>query len=177
MKKCSVCKKWADNGDKRCRHCGTAFEYDPRKTPFSETKIILALIAIALLVFSITQSLPLKLPDPNVCSRTSYTRFRKIVIRSHTDIMNILAENYISSGQLSKIMQQKRFAESLDVPACLEPAKADFVNYLNTMYYISVMSAWGGYQSAAMTSDQASAYLASLNAHLDAVKACLPNCP
>ena len=53
-------------------------------------------------------ALPLLPPDPSVCSRTSYNRFKKIVVHAHTDATNILAENDISSANLSRIMTAGR---------------------------------------------------------------------
>jgi hypothetical protein len=129
---------------------------------------------VALIVY---KSLPVPLPDPTVCSRTSYNRFKRIVVLSHRDTLNILAENYISSKQLSEIMQNKRAAEALAVPACLEDAKANYVSYLNALYYTAVPSAWGAYEYAAMYAQSAAAYLDALRADLDAIKACLPDCP
>lgn len=176
MKRCKVCKKLTDNGDKRCPKCGSAFEYDPRVSPFSETKIALVIIFLAAVGLIIARSLPLPLPDPSVCSRTSYVRFKRIVARSHNDIMYILAENYISSKHLSEIMQKKRAAEAMAVPACLEPAKEDYIDYLNALYYTAVPSAWGAYEYAAMYAESAAGYLDALQADLAKVKACLPDC-
>lgn len=156
---------------------GSPFAYDPKVSPFSETKIALIILALALVALIVYKSLPVPLPDPTVCSRTSYNRFKRIVVLSHRDTLNILAENYISSKQLSKIMQNKRAAEALAVPACLEDAKANYVSYLNALYYTAVPSAWRAYEYAAMYAQSAAAYLDALRADLDAVKACLPDCP
>ena len=136
--------------------------------------MVLALVMVALVV---SKSIPLQLPDPTVCSRTSYNRFKRIVVRSHNQTLNILAENYISSKNLSEIMQYKREAAAMAVPACLETAKADYVNYLEALYYTAVPSAWGAYEYAAMYAESAANYLDLLTADLDAVKACLPDCP
>ena len=177
MKRCTVCNRLTDNGDKRCPRCGSPFTYDPKVSPYSETKIALIVLALALVAFIVYRSLPVPLPDPTVCSRTSYNRFKRIVVLSHRDTLNILAENYISSKQLSEIMQNKRAAEALAVPACLEDAKANYVSYLNALYYTAVPSAWGAYEYAAMYAQSAAAYLDALRADLDAIKACLPDCP
>lgn len=177
MKRCTVCSKLTDNGDQRCPNCGSPFPYNPRVSPFSETKIFLIVVLIALVAWRVYESLPLLPPDPAVCSQTSYNRFKKIVVHAHTDATNILAENYISSKHLSEIIQLKREAEALPVPTCLEPARSDFVNYLNALYYTAVMSAWDGYEYATLYAESAASYLKSLNANLDAVKACLPDCP
>jgi hypothetical protein len=177
VKRCKVCNRLTDNGDKRCPKCGTPFEYNPKVSPFSETRIALIILALALVAFIVYQALPVPLPDPTVCSRTSYNRFKRIVVRSHRDTLNILAENYISSKHLSEIMQNKRAAEELAVPACLEPARADYVNYLDALYRTAVPSAWGAYEYAAMYAQSAAAYLDALRADLDSVKACLPDCP
>jgi hypothetical protein len=150
--------------------------YDPKKSPFSETKIGLAILFLALIGFFVARSLPLPLPDPSVCSRTSYSRFKNIVARSHNEVMYILAENYISSKSLSEIMLKKRAAEALAVPVCLEPAREDFVKYLNALYYTAVPSAWGAYDSATLYAESAAGYLDSLQADLDKVNACLPDC-
>jgi hypothetical protein len=176
MKRCKVCNKLTDNGDKRCIKCGTPFEYDPKVSPFSETKIALVVLFLAAVGLIIARSLPLPLPDPSVCSRTSYVRFKRIVARTHNDIMYILAENYIPSRNLSEIMAKKNAAEAMAVPACLEPAKADYVNYLNALYYTAVPSAWGAYESATLYAENAAGYLDDLQADLDKVKACLPDC-
>ncbi len=176
MKRCKVCNRLTDNGDKRCIKCGTPFEYDPKVSPYSETKIALIVLALALAALIVYRSLPVPLPDPTVCSRTSYQRFKRIVVLSHRDTLNILAENYISSKHLSEIMKNKRAAEELAVPACLEPAKASYVSYLNALYRTAVPSAWGAYEYAAMYAQSAAVYLEALQADLDAVKACLPDC-
>ena len=177
MKRCEVCNQLTDNGDQRCPRCGSPFPYNPRVTPFSETKIILAVVLIALVAWRVYEALPLLPPDPAVCSQTSYNRFKKIVVHAHTDATNILAENYISSTNLSRIMALKREAEALPVPACLEPAKVDYVAYMDALYYSAVLSAWDGYESATLYVESAANYLNALNAHLDEVKACLPDCP
>lgn len=176
MKRCKVCNKLTDNGDKRCPKCGSPFEFDPRKTPFSETRILLVVLALVVVGLVVSRSIPLQLPDPAVCSRTSYNRFKRIVVRSHNQTLNILAENYISSKNLSEIMQYKREAQAIAVPACLETAKADFVNYLDALYYTAVPSAWGAYEYATMYAESAARYLDLLTTDLNAVKACLPDC-
>jgi len=176
MKRCKVCNRLTDNGDKRCPKCGSPFEYDPKVSPYSETKIALVILILAAVGFFIARSIPLPLPDPSVCSQTSYSRFKRIVARSHNEVMFILNENYISSSNLSKIMLKKRAAEALAVPACLEPAKEDFVNYLDALYYTAVPSAWGAYEYAALYAERAAGYLDALQADLDKVKACLPDC-
>jgi hypothetical protein len=176
MKRCKVCNRLTDNGDKRCLKCGTPFEYDPKVSPYSETKIALVILFLAAIGFIVARSIPMQLPDPSVCSRKSYARFERIVARYHQDVTNILAENYISSKHLSAIMLKKRAAQELAVPACLEPAKEDFVNYLNALYYTAVPSAWGAYEYAALYAESAASYLDLLQADLDKVKACLPNC-
>jgi hypothetical protein len=176
MKRCKVCNKLTDNGDKRCPKCGSPFEFNPKVSPFSETKIPLVVLALAAVALIISRPIPLQLPDPAVCSRTSYNRFKNIVVRSHNQTLNILAENYISSRNLSEIMQYKREAQAMAVPACLETAKADFVNYLDALYYTAVPSAWEAYEYATMYAESAAKYLDLLRADLDKVKACLPNC-
>ena len=177
MKRCKVCNRLTDNGDKHCPKCGSPFPYDPKVSPYSETKIALIVLVLALVAFIVYQALPVPLPDPTVCSRTSYNRFKRIVVQTHRDTLNILAENYISSKHLSEIMQNKRAAEEMAVPACLEQAKADYVDYLNALYWTAVPSAWGAYGYASMYAQSAATYLAALQADLDAVKACLPDCP
>ncbi len=177
MKRCEVCHQLTDNGDQRCPRCGSPFPYNPRLSLFSETRIFLILLVLGLVAWRVYESLPLLPPDPAVCSQTSFNRFKKIVVRAHTDATNILAENYISSANLSKIMTLKREAEALPVPACLEAAKEDFVAYMEALYYSAVLSAWNGYESATLYVESAANYLNALNAHLDEVKACLPDCP
>ena len=177
MKRCKVCKRLTDNGDERCPKCGTPFEYDPKVSPFSETRIALIVLALAVAAFIVYQSLPVPLPDPAECSRTSVRRFTRIVAKSHRDTLNILAENYISSKHLSEIMKNKRAAEALAVPACLETAKAHYAGYLNALYRTAVPSAWGAYEYATMYAESAAKYLDALQADLDAVRACLPGCP
>lgn len=177
MKRCKVCNRLTDNGDKRCPKCGSPYAYDPKVSPYSETRIALIVLALALVALIVYNSLLVPLPDPMVCSRTSYNRFKRIVVLSHRDTLNILAENYISSKHLSEIMINKRSAQALAVPVCLEKAKADYVSYLNALYYTAVPSAWGAYEYAAMYAQSAAAYLDTLQADLDEVKACLPDCP
>jgi hypothetical protein len=176
MKRCKVCNKLTDNGDKRCPKCGSPFEYDPKVSPYSEIRIALVVLFLVAVGLIVARSIPLQLPDPSVCSRTSYSRFKRIVARSHNEVMYILAENYISSRNLSEIILKKRAAEALAVPACLEPAKKDFVNYLDALYYTAVPSAWGAYEYATVYAESAAGYLDSLQADLNKVKACLPDC-
>ena len=177
MKRCTVCNKLTDNGDKHCPKCGSPFAYDPKVSPYSETKILLIGLVIVLAALIVRQSLPMPLPDPTTCSRTSYQRFKNIAVKSHKDVLYILAENYISSKHLSEIMKMKRAAEALAVPACLESAKADNVKYINALYYTAAVAAWDGYEYATMYAESAAGYLESFQMHLDEVKACLPNCP
>lgn len=91
--------------------------------------------------------------------------------------MAVLAENYISSDHLSRVMAYKRDAQAMPVPECLETAKEEYVNYLDALYYTTVLSAWGAYDSATLRAESAARYLDSLNTKLDEVNACLPNCP
>jgi hypothetical protein len=161
----------------RCPKYGSPFEYDPKVTPFSETKIGLIILFLAAVGYVVARFTPQPLPDPTVCSRTSVARFERIVIRSHNDVMYILAENYISSKHLTEIMQKKRAAEALAVPACLEQAKEDYVDYLTSLYYTAVLSAWKAYDYATLDAQSAAGYLELLQADLKEVKACLPNCP
>jgi hypothetical protein len=176
MKRCKVCNKLNDNGNKRCPKCGSPFEYDPKVSPFSEFKISLAVVFLAAVGLIIARALPVPLPDPSECSRTSYLRFKRIVARTHNEIMYILAENYIPSKDLSEIMQKKREAEAMAIPACLELAKEDYIDYLNALYYTAVPSAWDAYDYAAMYAESAAGYLDALQADLEEVRACLPDC-
>jgi hypothetical protein len=176
MKRCEVCKKLTDNGDKHCPKCGSPFKYDPKVSPFSETKIGMAILFLVAVWFFIARSLPPQLPDPSVCSRTSYSRFNRIFINYHNEIMTILAENYISSKDLSEIIMKRKEAEAMPVPVCLESAKEDLVNYLNALYYTAIPAAWDAYDSAAVYAESAAGYLDLLQADLDKVKACLPDC-
>jgi hypothetical protein len=176
MKRCEVCKKLTDNGDKYCPKCGSPFKYDPKVSPFSETKIGLAILCLSAIGFFVARSLPPQMPDPSACSRASYSRFKNIVVLYHNDIMTILAENYISSKNLSEIVMKRKAAEAMPVPACLEPARKDFVNYLNALYYTAIPAAWDEYDSAAVYAESAAGYLDQLQADLEKVRACLPDC-
>lgn len=177
MKRCKECNKLADNGTKRCQRCGTLFEYDPKVTPFSETKIILGILTIALVSLIVYTSIPLKLPDPNECSHTSYTRFKRIAEDYYQETKLLLRQEVIFTSELSSLRSLKNEVESIPVPTCLEPAKADLVDYLDQVYYIGVYSVWGYYQGAAYSTEEAGLYWEAFNNHLSEVKECLPNCP
>ena len=79
--------------------------------------------------------------------------------------------------ELSELMSYKYEAQSLPVPDCLEPAKTELVAYLNQVYYVARYSMWMDYQSAAVSTQRAGYHWEALNAHLEEVKACIPNCP
>ncbi len=177
MKRCNVCQKLTDNGAKRCQKCGTAFEYDSKVTPFSETKIILSILMIALVSLVVFNSIPLKPPDPTECSRTSVNRFKRISENYFKETKNMLRQEVIFTSELSALRVAKNEAEDIPVPACLEPAKSDLVNYLDQVYYIAVYSVWGYYQGSAISTQKAGVYWDALNTHLTEVKTCLPNCP
>jgi hypothetical protein len=177
MKRCNVCQKLADNGAKRCQFCGTQFEYDPRVTPFSETKIILGLLTIILVGLLISNALPLKLPDPAVCSREGHARYKKIANQYYRESKNILRAELITSKQLSELMSYKNDVEDIPVPTCLEPAKTELAAYLNDFYYIALYRTWGNYPAATAKIQSAAQHWDALNKHLDQVKTCLPNCP
>ena len=177
MKRCKVCQKLADNGSKFCPKCGTAFEYDPKVTPFSETKIFLAILMIALVSLIVFKSIPLKFPDPTECSRTSVNRFKRIAENYFNETKNVLRQEVIFTKELSALSVAKNEAGDIPVPACLEPAKSDLVNYLHQVYYIGLYSKWGYYQGAAASTQKAGVYWDSMNNHLTEVKDCLPNCP
>lgn len=176
MKRCPECQSLTENGDKHCQKCGAPFPYDPKISPYSETKIAIILILCAVIAVVILKSRPMALPDPSTCSLTSYNRFRSIIVQSHQDAMNILAENYISSKELSEIMQLKRTAEGIEVPACLETSKQLFVDYLNELYYTAVLSAWGAYEAGTVRVQNAASLIDQLNLSLAEVRDCLPDC-
>jgi len=177
MKRCKVCNKRTDNGTKYCQRCGTAFKYDPRVSPFSETKISLVILTIIAVVLIVTTSIPLKYPDPTECSRTSYTRFKRLAKNYYLVTKNVLRQEVLFTSELSELRRQRNDAETIAVPSCLEPAKADLVNYLDDVYYIALYSVWGYYRGAAVSTENAGFYWDSLNSNLDQVKECLPNCP
>jgi hypothetical protein len=177
MKRCKECNKLADNGDKRCLRCGAPFEYDPRVTPFSETKISLALLTIIVVALIVSNAIPLTLPDPTECSRTSYRRFKRIAEDYYSKTKNVMRQEMITTSELSELMGYKREAQAMPVPPCLEPAKANLVEYLDDAYYTVLYVAWGYYQGAAFKTESAGAYWHALNTDLAQVKDCLPNCP
>lgn len=177
MKQCSECHKWADNGAKRCRNCGAPFEYDPKVNPFSETRILLGILVVVVVAIIISSSRPLQLPDPTECSRTSYTRFRRIVDTYYKETRNILKSEILGTTEMSELMGYKNDAKSIPVPTCLEPAKAEFVEYLEEVYFIGMYSGRGAYQAATISTQKAGAYWESLNEELDVIKECVPNCP
>jgi uncharacterized protein (UPF0212 family) len=177
MKRCKVCNKLTDNGDKRCPKCGTPFEYNPKVNLFSETRILLIVAILGLIGYLVSRAIPMPLPDPTTCSPASYKRFKNIVVRTHNDAMTIMGEGHTTSGNLSKLMQYKLDAEAMEVPACLETAKADFVNYLDALYYTAVPSAWGADEYATLSEQDPAGYLQILKTELTRVQACLPNCP
>ena len=177
MKRCEVCNKLADNGAKFCQRCGTPYKYDPKVTPFSETRITLIVVAIVLVSLIIYNNIPLTLPDPGECSRTSFSRFKRLANNYYAETKNILRQEVIFTSELSTLASFKNEAKTIPVPACLEPAKADLVAYLGDVYYIGLYSKWGAYQGAAYSTANAGENWESLNARLDEVRDCLPNCP
>ncbi|MEA4958693.1 MAG: hypothetical protein VB029_03175 [Anaerolineaceae bacterium] len=177
MKRCSECSLLADNGDKHCPTCGTPFPYDPKVTPYSETKLLIIVVVLALAAVVYFKVRPLPLPDPTTCSRTSLNRFEAIVYHNHQKAMTILAENYISSKHLSSLMLVRRQADALAVPACLETAKQYYVDYLESIYYTAALSASWGFEPATLAAESASNSMDALKAQFDLVSRCLPNCP
>ncbi len=177
MKRCEVCNKLADNGDRRCQKCGTEFKYDPRVTPFSESRIIFALLVIALVSWVVYNALPLKMPNPSECSRTSYRRFDRIANTYYGDTKRILRSDMLLSADLSELRAYRNKAEAVPVPVCLEPAKEDLISYLNEVYYIGVFSRWGAYRGAAYRTENAGIYWDAVVQHFAEVKDCLPDCP
>ncbi|MEA3326635.1 MAG: hypothetical protein U9R53_04925 [Chloroflexota bacterium] len=177
MKRCEVCDKLTDNDTRFCRRCGTAFEYDPKVTPFSETRIILAILLISFVGWVIYSAIPLPLPDPIECSQTSYRRFNRIANQYYRDSKNVLRSEVLFTSELSELRSYRNDAEAIAVPPCLESAKADLVNYLDKVFYIGLYSMWGAYQAAAANTESAGIYWASFNNHMNEVKECLPNCP
>ena len=177
MKRCEVCNKLADNGAKRCQKCGSEFEYDPRVTPFSETRIITAVLFIALAAWIISVNMPLLPPDPAECSRTSVNRFERIAEHYYRESRNILRKELLFTKELSVLRVYKNEAKTMPVPTCLEPAKDDLVNYLDQVYFVGAYSVRFAYQGAADRTQRAGEYWDSLNAHLDDLRECLPNCP
>ena len=177
MKRCNECNKLADNGDKRCQYCGAPFEYDPWVNPFSETRIFLGLLAISLLVLIVYNAIPLKLPDPTECSQTSVKRFRKIAEQYYQESKNVLRAEIISTTELSELMAYKNEAEEIPVHPCLAPAKTYLVDYLNEVYYMTLYSSWGSFQASTSSMNEAAHIWDILNAELDRVEVCAPNCP
>ena len=155
MKRCEVCKKLTDNGTRFCRRCGSPFEYDPKKSPFSETRIILSIVLIALVGWIIYTAIPLPLPNPSECSRTSYNRFNRIAEQYFRDSKNVLRSEVLFTSELSELRAYRNDAEDIAVPPCLESAKSDLVNYLDKVFYIGLYSMWGAYQAAAANTESA----------------------
>jgi hypothetical protein len=176
MKQCSECHKWADNGAERCQNCGAPFEYDPKVNPFSETRILLGILIVVVFAIIISGKRPLKLPDPTECSTTSYRRFRRIVDTYYQETRNVLKSEILGTREMSELMRYKNDAKSIPVPACLEPAKAEFVEYLEEVYFIGMYSGRGAYQAATISTQKAGGYWESLNQELDAIEECVPNC-
>jgi hypothetical protein len=176
MKRCKVCHKITDNGTKRCQKCGTAFEYDPRVTPFSETKIILAFLAITVVVLIIYNAIPPKLPDPTECSQTSVDRLRRIFKTNLRETKLILKSEMLTGFDLSELMSYKLAAEDLPVPSCLEPAKAEMVGFFEDVYFTAMFSVRGGYRAASDRVQRSAVHMESFYAHLEEIETCLPNC-
>jgi len=177
MKRCKVCNKLADNAEKRCQRCGTEFEYDRWRMLFSESRIILVIVIITVLGLAIYNAIPLLPPDPAECSQTSVDRFEKIAKDYYKETRNILGKEMLRSKELSTLRSYKNEAEAIPVHPCLEPAKENLVNYLNDLYYIGVYSTGFAYRGAAYRTERAGYFWDSLNANLDEVRECLPNCP
>jgi hypothetical protein len=177
MKRCEVCNKLADNGAIRCQKCGTEFKYEPWRMFFSETRILFSIVIIALVGWIVYNAIPLPLPDPTQCSETSVKRFERLAESYYSETRNILRKEILFTTELSKLRSYKNEAESLPVHPCLEPAKAELVEYLDDVYFIGLYSSWGAYKAAAYKTESAGAYWDSFNAELDEVKQCLPDCP
>lgn len=177
MKRCPQCNKLTDNGAKYCQRCGTEFDYDRWRMFFSETRIFLIILILSLLGLAIYNAIPLLPPDPAECSQTSLNRFERIVNDYYKETRNILRSEILFSRELSMLRAYKNEAESIPVHPCLEPAKVDLVEYLDDVYFIGLFSSWGAYQAAAERTERAGYYWDSLNANLDELEACMPNCP
>jgi len=83
----------------------------------------------------------------------------------------------IMTRELSELRILKNEAEALPVPACLEPAKTALAEYLDDFYYIALFSVWGSFRASGAKMESAAGHWESLNAHLDLIDACAPNCP
>ncbi len=177
MKRCEVCNKLADNGAKRCQKCGTEFPYEPWKMLFSETRIILGIVVIALMSLIIYRSIPVQFPDPTECSLTSVRRFERIAKNYYKATKNILRQEVLFTSELSELRSYMNEADSIPVPPCLEPAKEDLVGYLEEVYFINVYALWGAYRGAASRTEQAGYYWNSFNTQIEELKECVPNCP
>jgi hypothetical protein len=125
----------------------------------------------------IYRSIPVPPPDPNQCSQASINSFEKIGEKYYRDSRNVLRSEILFTPELSQLRAFKNEAEDIPVHPCLEPAKADLVEYLDEVYYIGVYSARGGYQGAAYRTAQAGYYWEAFNAKIDELKECAPNCP
>lgn len=177
MKRCEVCNKLADNGARRCQRCGTEFPDDPRKFRFSETRILLVFLVLALAGWIIYRSIPVPPPDPNECSRASVNSFEKIGKAYYRESRNVLRSEILYTSELSQLRALKNEAEDIPVHPCLEPAKSDLVEYLDEVYFIGYYSSRGAYQGAAYRTAQAGYYWDAFNAKIDELKECVPDCP
>ena len=177
MKRCDVCNKLADNGARRCQRCGTEFPHDPRKFRFSETRILLGFLILALAGWIIYRSIPVPPPDPKECSRASVNSFEKIGEAYYRESRNVLRSEILYTSELSQLRALKNEAEDIPVHPCLEPAKVDLVEYLDEVYYIGYYSSRGAYQGAAYRTAQAGYYWDAFNAKIDELKECVPDCP
>ena len=177
MKRCDVCNKLADNGAKRCNKCGTEFPYDPKKMLFSETRIFIGLLILALVGWIIYRSIPVTLPDPDECSMASIRSFERIGEKYYRESRNVLRSEILFTPELSQLRTFKNEAEDIQVHPCLEPAKTDLVEYLDEVYFIGVYSSRGAYQGAAYRTEQAGYYWDAFNTEIDELKECVPDCP
>ena len=176
MKRCQVCNKLTDNGAQRCPKCGSAFKYDPKVTPFSETRIFLAILAIAAVVLIVYSAIPVKLPDPQECSQTSVNRLRRIFNETYRQTKNTLKTEMITGVELSELMSLKLEAQDMPVPTCLEPAKTDMVEFLDDVYFTAMFSVRGAYMAATARVQSSAVHMENFYTHLKEVEACLPDC-
>ncbi len=177
MRQCTSCKTLFDNGIRFCDKCGEKFPYDPKVSPYSEGKmavILILLVAIAILSYNTYVNSPI---TDTKCSRTNYLRLEKWLDNSRNEVMRIHDHGYIPIGGSSIVMRQKYAIEELTLPPCFEPIRADMIEYYTLMYRVTQISVFGGYAYTIPLLEQAYQAQERVEATMQEINKCIPNCP
>lgn len=177
MRQCTSCKTLFDNSIRFCERCGQEFPYDPKVTPYSERRIaviLILLVAIGLLAYNTYIKQPI---TTAACSRTNYLRVKKIIADSRYEVMRVQDHGFIPFTGATTVMLQKYMMESIYLPPCFEPIREDMIEYFTLMHRVTTVSMYGGNFSTSSLLEQAYNAQKRVDATMEGIYKCLPNCP